>query len=226
VNRRISQRQQKQAPFSQTESATDLGIKEKVAFVASGSKGLGKAVALELSREGARVAICAGQHPELPAAVEKIHSLTGGEVIGIAADLGISDQARDFIRKGLEHFGTVDILVHNAAGPPDRTFPDVDEDLWNFTFSIELAPYNVTVNNICPACAMTERVRKLYAEIADKRGILPDDVVRIRQSRIPMGRLGKPEEIGAPAAFPASERAGFLTDDSIQMDGGWYRGVA
>ena len=261
----------------------DLGLRDKVAFVAGASKGLGKAVATELSKEGARVAICASNHPELPAAVEDIRSLTGGEVIGIPADLTISRQAADFIRKGLEHFGTVDILVNNAGGPPDMKFLDIDEEMWNFacrlnllsaismireavpimiekrwgriinlasvsvkqpidglilsntirigivglakTLSNELAPYNVTVNNICPAYTMTERVRKLSAEIAGKKGVLPDDVIRGWESQIPMGRLGRPEEIGALAAFLASERAGFITGDSIQIDGGWCRGI-
>ena len=261
----------------------DLGLRDKVAFVAGGSKGLGKAVAMELSKEGARVAVCSRERPELPAAVEEIRSLTGGEVIGIAADLSISDQARDFIRKGLEHFGTVDILVNNAGGPPDRRFLDIDEDLWNFAFRLnllsaiimireavpimiekrwgriinlasvavkqpieglilsntirigivglaktlsnELASYNITVNNICPAYTMTERVRKLAAEIAGKKGASSDEVIRDWESQIPMGRLGKPEEIAALAAFLASERAGFITGDSIQIDGGWYKGV-
>jgi 3-oxoacyl-[acyl-carrier protein] reductase len=261
----------------------DLGLRGKVAFVAGGSKGLGKAVAMELSREGARVALCAREHPELPGAVEEIRSFTGGEVIGIAADLSISNQARDFIRKGLEHFGTIDILVNNAGGPPDRRFLEIDEDLWNFAFRLnllsaitmireavpimiekrwgriinldsvavkqpieglilsntirigivglaktlsnELALYNITVNNICPAYTMTERVRKLSAEIAGKKGISSDEVIRGWESQIPMGRLGKPEEIGALAAFLASERAGFITGDSIQIDGGWCKGV-
>jgi 3-oxoacyl-[acyl-carrier protein] reductase len=262
----------------------DLGLRNKVAFVAGGSKGLGKAVAMELSKEGAMVAVCARERPELSGTVEEIRSLTGGEVIGIAADLSISDQAADFIRKGLEHFGTVDILVNNAGGPPDRRFLDIDEDLWNFAFRLnllsaitmireavpimiekhwgriinlasvavkqpieglilsntirigivglaktlsnELASYNITVNNICPAYTMTERVRKLSAEIAGKKGVSADEVVRDWKSQIPMGRLGKPEEIGALAAFLASERAGFITGDSIQIDGGWYRGVS
>ncbi len=262
----------------------DLGLRDKVAFVAGGSKGLGKAVAMELSKEGARVAVCSRERPELPAAVEEIRSLTGGEVIGIAADLSISDQARDFIRKGLEHFGTVDILVNNAGGPPDRRFLDIDEDLWNFAFRLnllsaiimireavpimiekrwgriinlasvavkqpieglilsntirigivglaktlsnELASYNITVNNICPAYTMTERVRKLAAEIAGKKGASSDEIIRDWESQIPMGRLGKPEEIAALAAFLASERAGFITGDSIQIDGGWCKGVA
>ena len=261
----------------------DLGLKDKVAFVAGASKGLGKAVAMELSKEGARVAICARENPELPKAVEEIRSLTGGEVIGIAADLSISEQARNFVRRGLEHFGTVDILVNNAGGPPDGKFLDIDEDLWNFAFRLillstititreavpvmiekrwgriinltsvavkqpieglilsntirigiiglaktlseELAPYNITVNNICPAYTITERVRELSAKIAGKKGITPEEVISTWESQIALHRMGKPEEIAALAAFLASERAGFITGDSIQIDGGWYKGV-
>jgi 3-oxoacyl-[acyl-carrier protein] reductase len=261
----------------------DLGLRDKVAFVAGGSKGLGKAVALELSKEGAKVAVCARQRPELSGAVEEIRSLTGGEVIGIAADVSNSDQARAFIRGGLEHFGTVDILVNNAGGPPDRKFFEIDEDSWNYAFRLnllsaitmigeavptmiekrwgriinlasvsvkqpieglilsntirigivglaktlsnELALHNITVNNICPSYTMTDRVRKLSADIAAKRGIRSDEVIREWESQIPMGRLGEPEEVAALAAFLASERAGFITGDSIQIDGGWYKGV-
>jgi len=261
----------------------DLGLKGKVAFVAGASKGLGKAIATELSMEGARVAICAREHPELPGAVEEIRSLTGGEIIGIPADLTIMDQARDFVRKGLEHFGTVDILVNNAGGPPDKNFLEMDEDLWKHgfhlnllstvmmtreavptmiekrwgriinmtsvsvkqpidglilsntfrigvvgfakTLSNELAPYNITVNNVCPAYTLTPRVRKLAAEIAVKQGITPEDVIERWKSQIAMGRLGRPEEVSAMVAFLASERAGFITGDSIQIDGGWYKGV-
>ena len=61
----------------------DLGLKGKVAFVAGASQGLGKAVAMELCREGAKVAICGLDDPELPKAVEEIAAATGGEVIGI-----------------------------------------------------------------------------------------------------------------------------------------------
>ncbi|MFZ2446115.1 MAG: SDR family oxidoreductase [Syntrophobacteraceae bacterium] len=261
----------------------DLGLKGKTAFVAGASKGLGKAIAAELSIEGARVAICAREHPELPRAVEEIRALTGGEVIGIPADLTVAEQAKDFIRKGLEHFGTVDILVNNAGGPPDRKFLEMDEDLWNHgfrlnllstitmtreavpvmikkrwgriinmtsvsvkqpidglilsntfrigvvgfakTLSNELAPHNITVNNVCPAYTMTPRVRKLSAEIAEKRGITPEEVIAGWESQIAMRRLGKPEEVAALVAFLASERAGFITGDSIQIDGGWYKGV-
>ncbi len=261
----------------------ELGLKGRVAFVAGGSKGLGKAIAVELSIEGAKVAICARNHPELPRAVEEIHALTGGEVIGIPADLTVPEQARDFVKKGIEHFGTVDILVNNAGGPPDKKFLDVDEELWRYGFQLnlmstilmtreavpvmmdkrwgrivnmtsvsvkqpieglilsntfrlgvvgfaktiagELAPYNITVNNVCPAFTMTPRVRDLSAEIARKEGIAPEEVIARWESQIAMKRLGTPEEVAALVAFLASERAGFITGDTIQIDGGYYKGA-
>lgn len=116
----------------------DLGLREKVAFVAGGSEGLGRAVAMEMSREGAKVAICALDDPELPKTVEEIKKATGGEVIGIPADLTDAEQARNFIRKGIEHYGTVDILVNNAGGPPSKTFLEIDDDLWYFGIRLNL----------------------------------------------------------------------------------------
>jgi 3-oxoacyl-[acyl-carrier protein] reductase len=261
----------------------DFGLKDKVAFVAGASQGIGKATAIELSKEGAKVAVCALDDPELPKAVEEIRSITGNEVIGIPANLTVTEEARNFIRKGLEHFGTVDILVNNSGGPPDRKFLEIDEELWKFgfrlnllstitmtrevvpvmmgkrwgriinmtsvsvkqpieglilsntmrigvvglakTLSNELAPYNITVNNVCPAYIATERVRKLSIDVAEKQGATPDEIIRKWESQMALGRMGKPDEVAALIAFLASERAGFITGDSIQIDGGYYKGV-
>jgi 3-oxoacyl-[acyl-carrier protein] reductase len=261
----------------------ELGLKGKVALVAGGSQGLGKAVAMEMSREGARVAVCALDDPELPKAVEEIRLATGGEIIGIPADLSSAEEAKGFVRKGIEFYGTVDILVNNAGGPPDRTFLEVDDDQWNLgirlnlmstiimsrevvpimkekrwgriinmtsisvkqpidglilsntvrsgvigfakTLSNELAPYNVTVNNVCPGYTMTERVRKLAIAVAAKRGVSPEAVIKSWEALIPMGRLGTPEEFADLVTFLASERSGFITGASIQIDGGYYKGI-
>lgn len=261
----------------------DLGLKGKVALIAGGSQGLGMAVATEMSREGARVAICALDDPELPSAVEEIRAATGGEIIGIPADLTNADQARNFVRQSIEHYGTVDILVNNAGGPPSKTFLEIEDDLWLFgvrlnlmstiimtrevvptmmekrwgriinmtsisvkqpidglilsntvrsgvigmakTLSTELASYNVTVNNVCPGYTMTERVRSLAVVTAQKEGTTPEAVIKRWESSIPMGRLGTPSEFAALVAFLASERAGYITGASIQIDGGWYKGV-
>jgi 3-oxoacyl-[acyl-carrier protein] reductase len=93
------------------------------------------------------------------------------------------------------------------------------------TLSNELAPYNITVNNVCPGYTMTERVRSLAVATAEKEGTTPEEIIARWQSTIPMGRLGTPEEFAALVTFLASERAGYITGASIQIDGGWYKGV-
>ncbi len=128
----------------------DLGLKGKVAFIAGGSQGLGKAVTMEMCREGAKAAICALDDPELPLAVEEIRAATGAEVIGIPADVTVAEQARNFIRKGIEHFGTVDILVNNAGGPPSKTFLEIDDDLWNFGVKLNLMSTIIMTREVVP----------------------------------------------------------------------------
>jgi len=94
----------------------DLGLKNKVALVAGGSMGLGLAVAKTLSKEGARVAICALDDPYLVQAKEEIIRETGGEVIAVPADVTNAEEAKNFIRHSLDHYGTLDVLVNNAGG--------------------------------------------------------------------------------------------------------------
>jgi 3-oxoacyl-[acyl-carrier protein] reductase len=261
----------------------DLGLREKVALVVGGSQGLGKAVAMEMSREGAKIAIGALDDPELPKAVEEVSQATGGEIIGIPVDVTDGEQARRFVQKSLEHYGTLDILVNNAGGPPSKTFLEIDDDLWYAGFrldlmstiimtreavrtmvekrwgriinmtsvaikqptdglilpnvvrsgviglakalSSELAPYNITVNNVCAGYTMTERVRELSIAIAEKEGCTPEDVIKSWEASIPMGRLGTVEEFSALVAFLVSERASYISGVSIQIDGGYYKEI-
>ena len=66
---------------------------------------------------------------------------------------------------------------------------------------------------------------KKFKTMAEKEGITPEEVIARWESQIAMRRLGKPEEVAALVAFLASERAGFITGDTIQIDGGYYKGV-
>ena len=261
----------------------DLGLKGKVALVAGGSMGLGRAAALELSREGARVAIGALDDPHLSEAAEWIRRETGGEVLALPADVSDAKQAKAFVRDAIAHYGTADILVNNAGGPPAADFLDIDETLWEKGFRLnllstilmtrqvvpvlkakgwgriinmtsisvkqpidglilsntvrsgviglskslsnELAPFNITVNSVCPGYTLTDRVRSLAGAIAEKEGTTPEAVIGRWEASIPMKRLGTPEEFAALVAFLASDRSGYITGAAIQIDGGWYKGV-
>jgi len=93
------------------------------------------------------------------------------------------------------------------------------------TLSKELAPYNITVNNICPGYFLTNRVYNLASSIAKEKGGNPEDVIARWERDIPLKRLGAPEEFGSLVAFLASENASYITGVSLQIDGGFYRGT-
>jgi len=116
----------------------DLGLKGKVALVAAASKGLGKAAALELAREGARVAICARTEATLWAAAADIEGATGGEVLAVVADLSDADDVERLVQTTVDRFGRLDILVTNAGGPPSGYFLDLSDDAWHATVELTL----------------------------------------------------------------------------------------
>jgi 3-oxoacyl-[acyl-carrier protein] reductase len=129
----------------------DLGLKGKVALVAASSKGLGKASALALAREGALVTICARSAAGLEAAASDIRGETGAEVLVVQADLTSADDISGVVAATVERFGGVDVLVNNSGGPRMGSFADLTDDDWrqaletvtlNFVrFVREVVPY-------------------------------------------------------------------------------------
>ncbi len=89
----------------------------------------------------------------------------------------------------------------------------------------EVAPFNVTVNNLMPGYTRTERLDTLAAANAKATGITKDEAFAQWDRQIPMGRVGEPREFAALAAFLASERASYITGQSIAVDGGWIRSL-
>jgi len=116
----------------------DLGLKGKAALVAAASRGLGKAVAWELAREGARVAICARGKDALRAAAREIAEDTRGKVFPVAADMTNPSDIRRLVTAVEERFGRIDILVSNAGGPPTGAFADFDDDAWEAALRLNL----------------------------------------------------------------------------------------
>ncbi len=104
----------------------DLGLKDRVAIVAASSKGLGKAVALGLAAEGAKLAICARGEEELRRTASQIPT----DVLAEVVDVTVEAQVRNFVDATVRKFGRLDICVTNAGGPPARKFVDTTIEDW------------------------------------------------------------------------------------------------
>lgn len=116
----------------------DLGLKGKVAVVAAASQGLGRAVAAELAREGARVAICARTAAKLERTAAEIASATGAEILHRALDVTDRAAVEAFVAAAEERWGRVDICVANAGGPPAKSFAETAPGDWTAAAELTL----------------------------------------------------------------------------------------
>jgi 3-oxoacyl-[acyl-carrier protein] reductase len=116
----------------------DLGLKDRVAIVAASSQGLGKAVALGLAREGAKLALCARTESTLCETAEEIRGETGAEVFTRAFDVTSYEDVRRFVADTASRFGRLDICVANAGGPPTKPFAETTVDEWHRAAELNL----------------------------------------------------------------------------------------
>lgn len=261
----------------------DLGLRDRVAVVMGGSAGLGRAVALELAREGARVVVSARDEERLRRAAEEIGAETGAEVVPVPADVTDPGAADRVAAEAVRRWGTVHVALANGGGPPGTTYdgttpeqvqralelnllsavrlaravtPRMKEQRWGRfvaltsvsvkqplaglilsntaragvvgwvkTMATELAPWGITCNVVAPGFMRTGRVEELARERARNEERDAGEIMRETEGRIPMGRMGEPEELAALVAFLASERASYLTGATIQVDGGYAQGL-
>ncbi len=116
----------------------DLGLRGKVALVAAASQGMGRAIALNLAREGCRVAICARNPGPLETAAATIRKETGADVLAVPADVSRREDAEGFVDRARSALGGVDIVVTNAGGPPTGRFETLTEDAWARAYDLTL----------------------------------------------------------------------------------------
>jgi 3-oxoacyl-[acyl-carrier protein] reductase len=260
----------------------DLGLTDRVAIVAAGSKGLGRAVAEELAANGAAVVICARGLEALDATCAAIRD-AGGRALGVAADVSQPDDIMRVVEEAQRRFGHVDILVTNSGGPRPGPFDTLTAQDWDdatrvlltsavtFTRAVlpgmrarrwgrilnitsiaakqpvdglmlsnslraavtafsrtlanEVASEGITVNTLMPGYTRTDRVVELSTHKAQAEQTTVEAIYARWEAEIPMGRLGEPREFAAMAAFLASERASFITGQSIAVDGGWIKSL-
>lgn len=116
----------------------DLGLTDRVAIITGGSDGIGKATALSLSREGARVAICARRPDVLEEAAKEIRDATGGEVLAIPCDVTDEAQVGAMVDRVVQQWGGVNILVNNAGTSAAQRFEDVTDETWETDLGIKV----------------------------------------------------------------------------------------
>jgi NAD(P)-dependent dehydrogenase (short-subunit alcohol dehydrogenase family) len=122
-----------------------MQLKDKVALVTGGGRGIGKAVALHYAREGARLAICARTAAEIDAAAKEIRS-GGADCLALACDVSLEDPVMKLIEEVEKRFGRIDVLVNNA-GVMTRPAPVADFEIkkWDYTIAVNLrGPFLVT----------------------------------------------------------------------------------
>jgi 3-oxoacyl-[acyl-carrier protein] reductase len=115
----------------------DLGIQNRVALVGASARGLGLATAHRLAAEGCRVAICDKDADALDDAKSELDAAyPSTEIDAFAVDLMQADAIDDLVRQVNERFGSVDILVTNAGGPPPGSFDDATDEAWERAYSL------------------------------------------------------------------------------------------
>ena len=116
----------------------DLQLTGKTALVLASSKGLGKACAIALAREGVNVVVTARNQDTLDKTAAEIRALGKGQVLAIASDVSDAAAAEALVEAAAQAFGGLDILVHNAGGPPFGKFESFDEAAWQAAFELNL----------------------------------------------------------------------------------------
>lgn len=149
--------------------AGDTSLRGRTALVTGGAVRVGRAISMALGSRGARVVVHYNRSAEAAAEVVREIEAAGGEATAIGADLGQMAEVERLAREAEQAFGPIDILVNNASIFPAETFAQVDLDVWESTFAINLrAPFFLTQRI---GLGMKERGRGVVINLADLAGI-------------------------------------------------------
>ncbi len=261
----------------------ETGLRDRVAIVAASSQGIGRAAAQAFAAEGCRLAMCARKRPALQQAAEKIQQQYNVPVLAEAFDVTDAGAVRDFVKSVVARFGSVDICVTNAGGPPAKGFLATSHDDWrqaldqNFLstvyFAHEVIPHmqakhwgriititsittkqpvpdlvlsnavrtavvglvkslanefgkdGILVNNVAPGYTATDRLKDLARSRSAATHQSEEDIYEGWGKDSALKRVGLPEEVADTIVWLASERASFVTGQTILVDGGAYKGL-
>jgi len=261
----------------------DTGLKDRVALVAASSHGIGRATAEAFAAEGCRLAMCSRDGNAITHAAESITKQYGVEAYSRSVDVTNTAAVWRFVDEVAERYGTVDICVTNAGGPPAKGFLATTIEEWQKAFetnllsvvmfahaviphmqlnhwgrfititsmtvrqpvqdlvlsnairvgvsglikslSNEFGKDGILFNNVGPGFTGTDRLKELAAVQAKSAGTREEDIFQGWAEQSAVKRVGKPHEIADAIVWLASERASFVTGQTLVVDGGYYRGL-
>ncbi|MFQ5863557.1 MAG: 3-oxoacyl-[acyl-carrier-protein] reductase [Candidatus Brocadiales bacterium] len=244
-----------------------MSLKGKVAIVTGGTRGIGRAIALELAKNGADVAFSFAKNVEKAKEVEGEINKLGVKALSMQSNVADFAQSKEMVNNAIKNLGKIDILVNNAGITRDKILMMMSEEDWRsvidtnlngvfnctkaavvpmmkqksgsiinitsvsglvgmagqtnyssskagivgFTKALakEVARRGVRVNAVAPGFIETEMIQAL-----DQKYL--DEMVKF----VPLGRVGKAEEVARVVAFLASDEASYITGHVINVDGG------
>jgi 3-oxoacyl-[acyl-carrier protein] reductase len=261
----------------------DTGLKGRVAIVAASSRGIGRATAEAFAAEGCRIAMCSRDPETLRVTAEKIRNQYAAEVFAAPFDVTDPQAVHDFVEATVTRFGSADICVTNAGGPPAKGFLAATLDDWqsavnaNFLstvyFAREVIPHmqrkhwgriititsistkqpvadlvlsnavraavvglvkslanefgkdGILVNNVAPGFTATDRLKQLAKTRSAALGKPEKELFDAWAAEAALKRVGEPKEVADTIVWLASDRASYITGQTILVDGGAYKGL-
>ena len=256
----------------------ELGLAGKTVIVTGSGSNIGRAIALGFAREKANVVI-AELDQEQGEKVAREARESGAQAMAVKVDVTDLGQVEAMMKKTLEAYKTIDVLVNNVGWDQLQPFTDTNVDFWNrvidlnyksvlntvksvlphmkeqgggsivnigsdagrlgerfeavysgtkgavilFSKSVarEMGRFNVRVNVVCPGMTVPSSEEEIGEKSMWKAGVLSEEQKAKAVKAYPLGRVGKPEDLGAAVVFLASGAATFITGQTISVSGGY-----